>query len=77
MSPPKYVTESEVKILIAQELKPYHEQNIQKFDKLFSALSEMSGSYATAKVAFKVAAWIIGASTLIGTLIVAILELRR
>ena len=47
------LTEAEVKVLIANELKPYHEQNTRKFDDLYAALNRLTGSIRTS-------AWILG-----------------
>ena len=47
------LTEAEVKVLIANELKPYHEQNTRKFEDLFAALNRLTGS-------IKTSAWILG-----------------
>jgi hypothetical protein len=46
-------TEEEIKYLITQELKPFHDQNLQKFDSLFAELYKLTGSIRTG-------VWIIG-----------------
>lgn len=49
--------------MIADEIKPFHEQNQVKFDKLFGALNQLTGSINTAIVSAKIGGFII--STLI------------
>ena len=71
MGPPKYVTESEVLVLMSRSFADYeavtglvrHKQNTENFEKLFAAFNKMSG-----------AIWAVGS---IFTLLMAGLEIYR
>lgn len=67
----EWLTRAEVEILIADKIKPYHEQNTVKFERLFSALDELNGSIKTAIGSSKIAAWGIGLLVVIVGIIVA------
>ena len=67
VGPPKYLTEAEVKVLISEELKPYHRQNLDRFDTLFAAMNELNGSVGTAK-------WILGFLIVVMGVVVAIVK---
>lgn len=64
MSPPtKFVTEAEVRVLINDMLKPFHEQNLVKFDAINASMGEIRG-------AIKTAGWIIGIGLAIAGILV-------
>lgn len=61
----EWLTEAEVTVLIAKELKPYHEENRERIDSLFAALNQLKGSITSA-------AWIIGTILVIAGLLIAL-----
>ncbi len=44
MAPPILVTEDRVRLMIKQEMEPYHQQNLEKFDRLTSAFNRFQGA---------------------------------
>jgi phage-related minor tail protein len=61
----EWLTEAEIKILVTQELKPFHDANLIKFDKLFAALNSLTGS-------IKTAIWIVGTLIAVVGMIIAV-----
>lgn len=43
----EWLTEKEIKNLIKEELEPYHQQNLDKFDKLTAAFNRFQGAIWT------------------------------
>lgn len=51
--PVRYVTEAEVEVMITRALIPFHRENSEKFERLFAAMNQLTGSVKTG-------VWIIG-----------------
>ena len=68
----EWLTEAEIKNLIAEEMKPFHQQNLTKFDSIFTMLNSMNIALSGINASVKTAAWIIGTILcIIGILVAA------